>query len=48
MRSVEAGPTSETLIDIFEEGEQTLIRSDFEPGEDFEQEEVERREEASE
>ena len=47
-RSVEAGPTSETLIDPFEEGEQTLIRPDFEPGEDFEQEEVERREEASE
>ena len=47
-RSVEYGPTSETLINPFEEGEQTLIRSDFEPGEDFEQEEVEKREEASE
>ena len=54
-RSVEAGPASETLMDPFEEGEQPLIRSDYhhhadleEPGQDFEREEVERTEEASE
>ena len=54
-RSVEAGPASETLRDPFEEGEQSLIRPDYhhhanleEPGEDFEREEVERTEEASE
>ena len=45
----------ETLMDPFEEGEQTLIRPDYhhhadleEPGEDFEREEVERTEEATE
>ena len=47
-RSVEAGPTSKTLMNPFEEGEQTLIRPDFETGEDFDWEEVERTEEASE
>ena len=54
-RSVEVGPASETLMDPFEEGEQTLIRHDYhhhadleEPGEDFEREEVEGTEEASE
>ena len=53
-RSVETGQASETLTDPFEEGEQTLIRPDYhhhadleEPGEDFEREEVERTEEAS-
>ena len=38
----------ETLVDSFDEGEQTLIRPDFEPSEDLEREEVERREETSE
>ena len=33
-------------MEPFDEGEQTLIRPDFEPGEDLEREEVERREEA--
>ena len=54
-RSAEVGPASETPTDPFEEGEQTLTRPDYlhhadleEPGEDFEQEEVERTEEASE
>ena len=54
-RSVETGQASETLTDPFEEGEQTLIRPDYhhhadleEPGKDFEREEVERTEEASE
>ena len=44
----EAGPASETLVDPFDEGERTLIRTDFEPSEDLEREEVERTEEASE
>ena len=51
----ETGRASETLTDSFEEGEQTLIRPEYhhhadleEPGEDFEREEVERTEEASE
>ena len=35
-------------MDPFDEGEQTLIRPDFEPGEDLAREEVERTEEASE
>ena len=35
-RSAEAGPASETLVDPFDEGEQTLIRPDFEPSEDLE------------
>ena len=35
-------------MDPFDEGEQTLIRPDFEPGEDLEREEIERTEEASE
>ena len=46
---------SETLTDPFEEGEQSMIRPDHhhhtdleEPGEDFEREEIERTEEASE
>ena len=47
-RSAEVGPTSETLVDPFDEGERTLIRPDFEPNEDLEQEEVERTEETSE
>ena len=54
-RSGEIGQASVTLTDPFEEGEQTLIRPDYhhhadleEPGEDFEREEVERTEEASE
>ena len=47
-RSTEAGPTSETLVDPFDEGERTLIRPDFEPSEDLERDEVERTEEASE
>ena len=47
-RSAEAGPASEALVDPFDEGEQTLIRPDFEPGEDLEREEIERPEEASE
>ena len=47
-RSAEAGPASEALMDPVEEGEQTLIRPDFEPGGDFEREQVERTEEASE
>ena len=47
-RSAEAGPTSETLADPFDEGERTLIRPDFEPSEDLEREEVERTEETSE
>ena len=47
-RSAETGPAKETFMDPFDEGEQTLIRPDFEPGEDFEREEVERTEEASE
>ena len=55
VRRVEAGPASETLMEPFEEGEKTLIRPDYHhhadlevPGEDFEREEVERTEEASE
>ena len=47
-RSAEAGTASETLVDPFDEGEQTLIRPDFEPSEDLEREEVERTEETSE
>ena len=47
-RIVEVGPASEALVDPFDKGEQTLIRPDFEPGEDPEREEVERTEEASE
>ena len=47
-RSAEAGNASETLVDPFDEGEQTLIRPDFEPSEDLEREEVERTEETSE
>ena len=48
-RSAEVGPVSETLVDNpLDEGEQTLIRPDFEPGEDLEREEMERTEEASE
>ena len=42
------GRSAEALTDPFDEGEQTLIRPDFEPGEDLEREEVERTEEASE
>ena len=45
-RSAEVGPASEALVDPFEEGEQTLIRPDFEPGEDLQREEVERTKEA--
>ena len=52
-RNAEAGPATPT--DPFEEGEQTLIQPNHhhhadqeEPREDFEQEEVERTEEASE
>ena len=37
---------SETLMDTFDEGEQTLIRPDFEPSEDFGREQVERTEDA--
>ena len=47
-RSAEAGNASETLVDPFDEGEQTLIRPDFEPIENLEREEVERTEETSE
>ena len=47
-RSAEVGPASEALVDPFDEEEQTLIRPDFEPGEDLEGEEIERTEEASE
>ena len=48
-RSAEAGPASEApLLDPFDDGEQTLIRPDFEPSEDLEREEVERTEKASE
>ena len=47
-RSAEAGTASETLVDPVDEGEQTLIRPDFEPSEDLEREEVERTEETSE
>ena len=47
-RSAEAGTASETLVDPFDEGEQTLIRPDFEPSDDIEREEVERTEETSE
>ena len=47
-RSAEAGTASEMLVDPFDEGEQTLIRPDFEPSEDIEREEVERTEETSE
>ena len=47
-RSAEAGTASETLVDPFDEGERTLIRSDFEPSEDLEREEIERTEETSE
>ena len=53
-RSGETEQVSETLTDPFEEGEQTLIRPDYhhhmdleEPGDDFERDEVERKEEAS-
>ena len=44
--SAEAGPASEALMDPFEGGEQTLIRPEFDPGEDLERKEVERTEEA--
>ena len=47
-RSAEAGPASETLVDSFDEGERTLSRSDFEPSEYLEREEVERMEDTSE
>ena len=47
-RSAEAETASETLVDPFDEGQQTLIRPDFEPSEDLEREEVERTEETSE
>ena len=54
-QSNETGRASETLMDPFEEGEQTLIRPDYhhhadleEPSEDFDREEVEGTEEASE
>ena len=47
-RSAEAGTASEMLVDLFDEGEQTLIRPDFEPSEDPERDEVERTEETSE
>ena len=47
-RSAEVGPASEALVDPFDEGEQTLIQPDFEPGEDLEREVVETTEEASE
>ena len=47
-RSAETGPASKTLVDLFDEGERTLIRPDFEPSEDLDREEVERTEEASE
>ena len=47
-RSGEVRPAREALVDPFDEGEQTLIRPEFEPGEDLEREEVERTEEASE
>ena len=46
-RSTEPGPASEALMDPFDEGEQTLFRRDFEPGEDLEREKAERTEEAS-
>ena len=45
--SAEAGLTSETLVDPFDEGERTRIRPDSEPSEELEREEVERTEEAS-
>ena len=45
-RSAEAEAASETLMDSFDDGEQTLIRPEFEPSEDHEREEVERTEEA--
>ena len=45
-RSAEAGTASETLMDPFDEGEQTLIRPDFEPSEDLRREEFLRTEEA--
>ena len=47
-RSAETGTASETLVDPFDEEEQTLIRPDCEPSEDLEREEVERTEETSE
>ena len=54
-QSAEAGPASETPMDPFEEGEQTLTRSDYhhhadleEPGEDFGRGEVKKTEKASE
>ena len=47
-RSAETGTASETLVDPFDEEEQTLIRPDFEPSEDLQREEVERTEETSE
>ena len=47
-RSAEAGPASEALVEPFDDGERTLIRPDFDPGEDLGREEVERTEEASE
>ena len=47
-RSAKAGTAGETLVDPFDEGERTLIRPDFEPSEDLEREEVERKEETSE
>ena len=47
-RNAEVGPASETLVDLFDEEERTLIRPEFEPDEDLEREEVERTEETSE
>ena len=47
-RSAETGTASETLVDPFDEEEQTPIRPDFEPSEDLEREEVEGTEETSE
>ena len=47
-RNAEVRPASEALVDAFDEGAQTLIRPNFEPGEDLEREEIERTEEASE
>ena len=47
-RSAETRIASETLVDPFDEEEQTLIRPDFEPSENLEREEVERTEETSE
>ena len=41
--SAETGTKSGTLVYPFDEGERTLIRPDFEPSEDLEREEVERK-----